>query len=46
MRNEKEIKKNPMFLYVDYRISFFGGALMSVISLFAVQFIRFSARNN
>ena len=46
MRNEKEIKKNPMFLYINYRIPFFGGALMNVISLFAVQFIRFSARNN
>jgi hypothetical protein len=31
---------------VDYRIPFFGGALMSVISLLAVQFIRLSARNN
>ena len=31
---------------VDYRIPFFGGALMSLISLFAVKFIRFSARNN
>jgi predicted MFS family arabinose efflux permease len=31
---------------VDYRIPFFGGAVMSVISLFAVQFIRFSSRNN
>jgi hypothetical protein len=31
---------------VDYRIPFFGGALMSVISLLAVQFIRLSAWNN
>ena len=31
---------------VDYRIPFFGGALMSAISLLAVQFIRLSARNN
>jgi predicted MFS family arabinose efflux permease len=31
---------------VDYRIPFFGGAVMSVISLFAVQFIRFSSRDN
>jgi hypothetical protein len=35
------------FLWVlDYRIPFFGGAAMSVISLFAVQFIRFSTRPN
>jgi len=35
------------FLWVlDYRIPFFGGAAMSVISLFAVQFIRLSARHN
>jgi hypothetical protein len=31
---------------VDYRIPFFGGALMSVISLLAVQFIRLNAWNN
>jgi hypothetical protein len=31
---------------VDYRIPFLGGALMSVISLLAVPFIRLSARNN
>jgi predicted MFS family arabinose efflux permease len=35
------------FLWVvDYRIPFFGGAVMSVISLLAVQFIRQSSRNN
>jgi predicted MFS family arabinose efflux permease len=35
------------FLWVvDYRIPFFGGAAMSVISLLAVQFIRQSSRNN
>ena len=35
------------FLWVlDYRIPFFGGAAMSLISLFAVQFIRLGTRHD
>jgi len=35
------------FLWVvDYRIPFFGGAVMAAISLMAVQFIRLNTRNN